>query len=333
MNETDNFYDVLHVSKDATADTIRQAATQLANDYHEKAKQDPTAQSQLDQIKQAYKVLSSPYRRNAYDISLEEQEIEQHNNQPSQLQNAWQAMNAQQLGNLLKPAWLQKQPANTTTEQLLDDDDEFEDDEEDYLEEEPLPKPQPQRADLLEGEEVIERAWIHPLLIFDLIGLILFSAAGYALLNDPFDLMKNTPNLIFWLPDSVHNSLPTWLTAALSSMTVWALGLWVLFIMGALILIDGIIEYATTRIVVTNQRLIAKYGLLVHNITTMKLPAFDCITLERGVFGWLLGYGNLTVTASGGKRIKMPYLFRPSRFERLLWKLSQEKETYTNHAN
>ncbi|MBD3315970.1 MAG: DnaJ domain-containing protein [Chitinivibrionales bacterium] len=68
MHMAKNFYVILGVSKDATADEIRSAYRRLAKEYHPDRYGEDSAP--FLRIQEAYDVLSDPSRRSGYDEAL-----------------------------------------------------------------------------------------------------------------------------------------------------------------------------------------------------------------------------------------------------------------------
>ncbi len=62
-----DFYELLGVSRDADADTIKKAYRRLARQYHPDVNPDPDAQEMFKTISHAYEVLSDPQKKAAYD--------------------------------------------------------------------------------------------------------------------------------------------------------------------------------------------------------------------------------------------------------------------------
>jgi curved DNA-binding protein len=62
-----DFYEVLGVSRDATADQIQQAFRTLARKYHPDVNKDPAAEDRFKEVNEAYHVLSDPDTRKRYD--------------------------------------------------------------------------------------------------------------------------------------------------------------------------------------------------------------------------------------------------------------------------
>ncbi|MDO9468802.1 MAG: DnaJ C-terminal domain-containing protein [Thiobacillus sp.] len=62
-----NYYDVLGVARDATAHDIKKAFRKLARKYHPDISREPEAERRMQEVNEAYAVLSDPEKRAAYD--------------------------------------------------------------------------------------------------------------------------------------------------------------------------------------------------------------------------------------------------------------------------
>src|SRR4051812_36983152 len=67
MPPAGDFYSVLGVSRDASADEIQSAYRKLARNYHPDVNKDPAAEERFKEISEAYDVLSDPDLRRRYD--------------------------------------------------------------------------------------------------------------------------------------------------------------------------------------------------------------------------------------------------------------------------
>ena len=67
MLEFKDYYKVLGVARDATADQIKKAYRKLARQYHPDVSSQPDAADRMSQINEAYAALSDAERRAAYD--------------------------------------------------------------------------------------------------------------------------------------------------------------------------------------------------------------------------------------------------------------------------
>jgi hypothetical protein len=63
----DDFYDLLGVSEDASADEVRRSFRELARQYHPDVNDDARATAQFKTLRTAYEVLSDPEERATYD--------------------------------------------------------------------------------------------------------------------------------------------------------------------------------------------------------------------------------------------------------------------------
>ena len=65
--EKKDYYDILGVSKDASAQEIKRAYRRLAKKYHPDHNSDPDAEKKFKEVREAYEVLSDENKRKAYD--------------------------------------------------------------------------------------------------------------------------------------------------------------------------------------------------------------------------------------------------------------------------
>lgn len=85
-----------------------------------------------------------------------------------------------------------------------------------------------------------------------------------------------------------------------------------------LALVIGLLRYfdfATSEFAVTNKRVIIKVGILRRRTLELQLAKVETVAVDQGILGRLIGYGNITVTGTGGtkepfKRISAPLEFR-----------------------
>ncbi len=95
-----------------------------------------------------------------------------------------------------------------------------------------------------------------------------------------------------------------------------------LWMIGAAVVVIGLgwafvhyVEVMTSEFAVTNTRLILKVGLISRYTTELLLTKVESIGVQQGLMGRLLGFGDLTVTGTGGarevfRRVRDPIGFR-----------------------
>ena len=66
-----NYYEVLGVSADATADQIKKAYRRLARELHPDVATGPGAEERFKDVSRAYEVLSNPEKRQMYDRGVD----------------------------------------------------------------------------------------------------------------------------------------------------------------------------------------------------------------------------------------------------------------------
>ncbi|MDO4456069.1 MAG: DnaJ domain-containing protein, partial [Ligilactobacillus agilis] len=67
MAEQRDPYEVLGVSKDASADEIKRAYRKLSKKYHPDLNKEPGAEAKFKEINEAYETLSDPQKKAQYD--------------------------------------------------------------------------------------------------------------------------------------------------------------------------------------------------------------------------------------------------------------------------
>ena len=65
--EYKDYYKILEVSKDASAEQIKKEYRKLARKYHPDVNKEPDAEKKFKDVAEAYEVLKDPEKRKAYD--------------------------------------------------------------------------------------------------------------------------------------------------------------------------------------------------------------------------------------------------------------------------
>ena len=87
-------------------------------------------------------------------------------------------------------------------------------------------------------------------------------------------------------------------------------------IAGAFMLCMAILTKHYLLLVVTNKRILARYGLLQMDVVDVRLSKVESIDLERMLLGHIFGYSNVVVAGTGQRIIRVPYIANGEVFRR-----------------
>ena len=90
----------------------------------------------------------------------------------------------------------------------------------------------------------------------------------------------------------------------------------IILMLGLIVFIPPIIAKKTTELVITNRRIIAKFGLIQRHTIELKLSKVESIRVAQSILGRLLNYGNLEIVGTGGTREPIPRISNPLMFRR-----------------
>ncbi|MFP4098434.1 MAG: PH domain-containing protein [Alphaproteobacteria bacterium] len=85
---------------------------------------------------------------------------------------------------------------------------------------------------------------------------------------------------------------------------------------GVLMFCIAILTQHFLLLVVTNKRVLARYGLLQMDVVDVRLSKVESIDLERMLLGHLLGYANVVIAGTGQRIIRIPYISNGEVFRR-----------------
>ena len=140
------------------------------------------------------------------------------------------------------------------------------------------------------------------------------------------------------LTGSVTNWI--WAGPVVLAMVIVAVGLaadqylhWNLIFAAAVLLATGwvllvpYIRKATTDLVVTDRRVIVKYGLIRRDTNEMRLSKVESIRIDQGVFERILGYGTVLIRGVGGSFEPITHVADPLAFKRAVEAQLERYET------
>jgi uncharacterized membrane protein YdbT with pleckstrin-like domain len=94
---------------------------------------------------------------------------------------------------------------------------------------------------------------------------------------------------------------------------------WVTFISWRSLLTLGLLPYIdlkTNEYVITNKRVMIKIGLVSRKTLEMNLSKVESISVNQGIIGRILSYGDMTVVGSGGTTESFYYISNPLKFRK-----------------
>lgn len=89
---------------------------------------------------------------------------------------------------------------------------------------------------------------------------------------------------------------------------------------------NSIVYFLTTRLVLTNKKVMGKSGFLTRDWTQLKHSKIETAQLEEPIIGRMAGFSTVIVTGTGTGAIRFPYLVNGGSFVRELEKILDEKE-------
>lgn len=131
---------------------------------------------------------------------------------------------------------------------------------------------------LVSGEEIVLRAQLHNAIYWKSVAILLVSILFWVFIAHPLGLL--------------------------------------FFITGAFMLCAAIMTQHYLILVVTNKRVLARYGLLQMDVVDIRLSMIESIDLERMLPGHIFGYANVVVMGTGNRMIRVPYIGNAESFRR-----------------
>lgn len=89
-------------------------------------------------------------------------------------------------------------------------------------------------------------------------------------------------------------------------------------LLGAYSGMKALLVVMTTELVITNKRVVSKFGILQRNSMDTNLNKIEGVTFHQGFLGHLFGYGTVVVRGTGGDHQGIPYIRHPEDFRNAL---------------
>jgi uncharacterized membrane protein YdbT with pleckstrin-like domain len=94
----------------------------------------------------------------------------------------------------------------------------------------------------------------------------------------------------------------------------------IFLLVSAISLIDAILTRTTTEMVITNKRVVSKFGFIRRQTFEPQLSQTEGANLYQSLLGRLLGYGEIKVNGTGGSGAPVPFVDDPVTFRNVLAK-------------
>lgn len=104
-----------------------------------------------------------------------------------------------------------------------------------------------------------------------------------------------------------------------------------IMIPGGIMLCIAAILQRQLRLVLTDKRVLGRYGLVVTQTVTLGLDRLESMEIERMLPGFLMGYADIVITGTGMRIVRIPYIANTADFRRahdaLRYGASAQKDT------
>jgi len=95
---------------------------------------------------------------------------------------------------------------------------------------------------------------------------------------------------------------------------------------GIVFLLVAVINVLTTELVITNKRVIAKFGLISRKTVELKNSKVESVQVDQSIMGRLLNFGSIVVSGAGGPQAPIPNISAPLQFRSKLNEMTEERE-------
>lgn len=95
---------------------------------------------------------------------------------------------------------------------------------------------------------------------------------------------------------------------------------------GIVFLVVAVINVLTTELVITNKRVIAKFGLISRKTVELKNSKVESVQVDQSIMGRLLNFGSIVVSGAGGPQAPIPNISAPLQFRSKLNEMTEERE-------
>ncbi|WP_319949927.1 PH domain-containing protein, partial [Klebsiella pneumoniae] len=88
--------------------------------------------------------------------------------------------------------------------------------------------------------------------------------------------------------------------------------------LGLLIIIPVLLRVWSTELALTNQRVIAKVGLIRRNTVELRIDKVESLGIHQGILGRIFNYGSIVIKGTGGTNTPIPNIKAPMQFRSIV---------------
>ena len=103
---------------------------------------------------------------------------------------------------------------------------------------------------------------------------------------------------------------------SLSLLIVFGVILLKIYGLGLILLIIAFIRYKTTELVITDKKLIAKFGFIKRESIELFLQKVESLQVNQSALGRIFGYGSIIVSGVGTSQAPIPGISKPLEFRK-----------------
>ncbi len=169
-------------------------------------------------------------------------------------------------------------------------------------------KSQPEQEAKMQAEKILYRADIHGIGSFK--AILFIGIPTYLLLTDPAFLKQYLSQVDFLQEQLQYVNISLLVMVGVS----------------VLMLLHALRHQFTTTLMITSQRIVARFGLLLKKQVNITHEQFEQINVKQGLLGYILGFGTVKIRglkgkSVGGLKINISHVALPKQFEKRLMRI------------
>lgn len=110
-----------------------------------------------------------------------------------------------------------------------------------------------------------------------------------------------------------------------SFLPLFFLGLLLMWIygLGLVFWAIAILRFLTTELVITDKKIISKFGFIQRDTIEMLLPKIESIQVNQSILGRILNYGSVVVSGAGNPQAPVPGISNPIEFRKKFMEIQE----------